>query len=67
MRKENIPQRNEAALCSPQDRNTFLDDKSRCPHCNSSAKTVEHLVSRRDRLLGHDYTRRHNEVVRYIH
>ena len=67
LRKGNIPQRDEAALCSLQDRNAFLYDKSRCPHCNSSAKTVEHLASRCDSLLGPDYTRRHNEVVRCIH
>ena len=67
LRKGNIPPRDEAALCSLQDRNAFLGDKSKCPHCNSSVKTVDHLASRCDRLLGHDYTRRHNEVVRCIH
>ena len=57
----------ETFLCSLQDRNAFLGDKSKRVHCNSSAKTVDHLASRCDRLLGHDYTRRHNEVVRCIH
>ena len=67
LRKGNIPPRDEAALCSLQDRNAFLGDKSKCPHCNSSAKTVDHLASRCVRLQGPDYTRRHNEVVRCIH
>ncbi|TBU13251.1 hypothetical protein CWI38_0488p0010, partial [Hamiltosporidium tvaerminnensis] len=36
-------------------------------HCNQSRKTVDHLVTRYEKMLGHDYSRRHNEVVRCIH
>ena len=67
LRKGEISPLDETALCSLQERNAFLGDKSKCPHCNSSVKTVDHLASRCDRLLGPDYTRRHNEVVRCIH
>ena len=63
----NIKPREEAALCSLQDRNVFLGSKEQCPHCRNSAKTVDHLATRCDRLLGSDYTRRHNEVVRCLH
>ncbi|KAF7684226.1 hypothetical protein TCON_0572 [Astathelohania contejeani] len=30
-------------------------------------KTIDHLATGCDRILGHDYTRRHNEVLRIIH
>ena len=67
LRKGNITPREEAALCNLQDRNVFFSEKSKCPHCNVCTRTVDHLASKCDRLLGHDYTRRHNEVVRCIH
>ena len=38
-----------------------------CPHCRERVKTVDHLVTQCDRMLYHDYLRRHNEVVRCIH
>ncbi|TBU08003.1 hypothetical protein CWI36_0196p0050 [Hamiltosporidium magnivora] len=38
-----------------------------CQHCNKSDKTVDHLATRCEKMLGHDYTRGHNEVVRCIH
>ena len=28
---------------------------------------MDHLATKCDRMLGHDYVRRHNEVVRCIH
>ena len=37
------------------------------PHCKNVPKTVDHLATKCDRMLGHDYTRRDNEVVRCIH
>ena len=37
------------------------------PHCNKTEKTVDHVATKCDRMLGHDYTRWHNEVVRAIH
>jgi hypothetical protein len=30
-------------------------------------KSVDHLATKCDRMLGHDYMRRHNEVVKSIH
>ncbi|KAF7674361.1 hypothetical protein TCON_2732 [Astathelohania contejeani] len=30
-------------------------------------KTIDHLATGYDRILGHDYTRRHNEVLKCIH
>ncbi|TBU07250.1 hypothetical protein CWI39_0345p0010 [Hamiltosporidium magnivora] len=38
-----------------------------CQNCNQSRKTVDHLATRCEKILGHNYTRRHNEVVRCIH
>jgi len=38
-----------------------------CPHCKERSKSVDHLASQCNRMLGHDYTRRHNEVVKCIH
>lgn len=29
-------------------------------------KTVDHLATKCDRMVGHDYTRRHNEVVKFL-
>jgi hypothetical protein len=39
----------------------------RCQHFRTVKGTVDHLARRCDRVLAHDYTRRHNEVVRTIH
>ncbi|KAL6120407.1 hypothetical protein NUSPORA_02869 [Nucleospora cyclopteri] len=66
-KKGNIKACDEAALCFPQDRNLFYGNKSKCPHCKSVTKTLDHLAIRCDRMLTFDYTRRHNEIVRYIH
>ncbi|TBU10202.1 hypothetical protein CWI38_1945p0030 [Hamiltosporidium tvaerminnensis] len=38
-----------------------------CQHCNKSGKTVDYLATRCEKMLGHGYTRRHNEVVRCLH
>ncbi|KAI4290998.1 hypothetical protein PAPHI01_0272 [Pancytospora philotis] len=45
----------------------FADTSVLCPHCRSRHKTVDHLATQCDRMLYHDYMRRHNEVVRCIH
>ncbi|KAI5170490.1 hypothetical protein PAEPH01_1476 [Pancytospora epiphaga] len=45
----------------------FGGETETCPHCKKRSKTVDHLAMRCDRMLYHDYTRRHNEVVRCIH
>ncbi|MCB1712868.1 MAG: hypothetical protein KDH96_10425 [Candidatus Riesia sp.] len=65
--KGNLKPRDEAAYCFLQDRNVFFGEKSQCPHCKQVLKTVDHLATKCDRMLGHDYMRRHNEVVRCIH
>ena len=38
-----------------------------CQHCGKAKKAVDHLATRFDRMLGHDYTRIHNEVLRCLH
>ena len=63
----NIPAKREAAFCFLQDRNMFLGEKRQCPNCNEASKTVDHLASKCVKILGTDYTRRHNEVVKCLH
>ncbi|EQB60737.1 hypothetical protein NAPIS_ORF01693 [Vairimorpha apis BRL 01] len=33
-----------------------------CSHCNQSKRTVDHMATRCKKMLGHNYTRRHNEI-----
>ncbi|EQB59819.1 hypothetical protein NAPIS_ORF02647 [Vairimorpha apis BRL 01] len=65
--KGNNQARSEAVYCFLQDRNIFCGQEGQCPHCGSHRKTVDHLATKCDRMLGHDYMRRHNEVVRCLH
>ncbi|TBU15418.1 putative Dcp1-like decapping protein, partial [Hamiltosporidium tvaerminnensis] len=67
LKRGNIRPRNEAVFCYIQDRNVFWGADGVCQHCGKSGKTVDHLVIRCDKMLGDDYTRRHNEVVRCLH
>jgi hypothetical protein len=67
LQKGNNRARHEGAYCYLQDRNVFLGAEGLCPHCRIHKKTVDHLATRCDRMLGHDYMRRHNEVVRCLH
>jgi hypothetical protein len=67
LKRGNIRPRDEATFCYIQDRNVFWGAASACQHCGKAGKTVDHLATRCDRMLGHDYTRRHNEVVRCLH
>jgi hypothetical protein len=62
-----IPAKREVALCFLQDRNIFLGEIRKCPHCGDGPKTVDHLASKCEKMLGTDYTRRHNEVLKCIH
>ena len=62
----NRPQ-DEARFCYLQDRNMFGEKPGTCPHCKDRVKTVDHLATQCERMLYHDYMRRHNEVVRCIH
>ena len=63
----NVSAKDEAHLCYLQDRNLFGSAPGICPHCKERPKTVDHLATQCNRMLGHDYTRRHNEVVKCIH
>ncbi|KAF9761474.1 hypothetical protein NGRA_2622 [Nosema granulosis] len=64
----NIPAIREGdALCFLQDKNIFLGEPKRCPHCGEAYKTVDHLAYKCEKMLGTDYTRRHNEVLKCIH
>ncbi|TBT97623.1 hypothetical protein CWI39_2841p0010, partial [Hamiltosporidium magnivora] len=67
LKKGSVRPRDEAVFCYIQDRNVFWGAEGMCQHCNQSRKTVDHLATRCEKMLGHDYTRRHNEVVRCIH
>jgi len=63
----NVRATDEAYLCYLQDRNMFGGDPGMCQHCKERTKSVDHLATQCSKMLGHDYTRRHNEVVKYIH
>ncbi|TBU12077.1 hypothetical protein CWI38_0909p0030, partial [Hamiltosporidium tvaerminnensis] len=67
LKRGNIRPRNKAVFCYIQDRNVFWGADGVCQHCNQSKKTVDDLATRYEKMLVHDYTRRHNEVVRCIH
>ena len=67
LKRGNIKAQEEAAFALLQDRNIFCGNIEKCPHCKNSSKSVDHLATKCDRMVGHDYTRRHNEVVRCIH
>lgn len=45
----------------------FSKKRGKCPHCNDKAKTVDHMASQCDRMLSHDYMRRHDEALKAIH
>ncbi|KAF7684550.1 hypothetical protein TCON_0259 [Astathelohania contejeani] len=68
MKYGNIGSRAEGIYCYIQDRNVFWrDDALQCQHCGKAKKSIDHLATGCDRMMGHDYTRRHNEVIRCIH
>ncbi|TBU11924.1 hypothetical protein CWI38_0978p0020, partial [Hamiltosporidium tvaerminnensis] len=58
LKRGNIRPRNEAVFCYIQDRNVFWGADGVCQHCGKSGKTVDHLATRCEKMLGHDYTRR---------
>ncbi|TBU04426.1 hypothetical protein CWI36_0764p0030 [Hamiltosporidium magnivora] len=64
LKSGNIRPLNEAVFCYIQDRNVFWGADGVCQHCGKSGKTVDHLTTRCEKMLGDDYTRRHNEVIR---
>ncbi|KAF7683742.1 hypothetical protein TCON_1063 [Astathelohania contejeani] len=68
MKYGNIDPCAEGIYCYIQDRNVFWrDDALQCQHCGKAKKSIDHLATDCDRMLGHDYTRKHNEVLRCIH
>lgn len=67
MTEDNIKVQDEAYWCYLQDRNMFEDDLTICPHCKERIKIVDRLAIEFNRILGHDSTRRHSEVVKCIH
>ncbi|KAF7683872.1 hypothetical protein TCON_0926 [Astathelohania contejeani] len=68
MKYGNIDPLAEGIYCYIQDRNVFWrDDALQCQHCGKAKKSIDHLAIGCNRMLGHDYTRRHNEVLRCIH
>ncbi|KAF7684385.1 hypothetical protein TCON_0442 [Astathelohania contejeani] len=68
MKYGNIDPRAVGIYCYIQDRNVFWRDNAlQCQHCGKAKKSIDHLATGCNRILGHDYTRRHNEVLRCIH
>ncbi|TBU13544.1 hypothetical protein CWI38_0400p0050 [Hamiltosporidium tvaerminnensis] len=67
LKRGNIRPGNEAVFCYIQDINVVWGADGVCQHCGKSGKTVDHLATRCEKMLSHDYTRRHNEVVRCLY
>lgn len=67
LHKGNNLAKHEGKLCFLQDRNVFFTESVMCPHCNSNRKTVDYMATKCEKMLGHDYMRRHNEIVKCIH
>lgn len=67
LRAGNVAPRDEGAFCLVQDRNLFWLTGGECGHCREGVKTVDHLASKCKMMARHDYTRRHNDVVRCLH
>ncbi|KAF7682700.1 hypothetical protein TCON_2083 [Astathelohania contejeani] len=68
MKHGNIDPRAKGIYCYIQDRNGFWRaDALQCQHCGKAKKSIDHLVAGCARMLGHDYTRRNNKVLRCIH
>lgn len=62
LHKGNNLAKHEGKLCFLQDRNVFFTESVMCPHCNSNRKTVDYMATKCEKMLGHDYMRRHNEI-----
>ncbi|KAF7683993.1 hypothetical protein TCON_0797 [Astathelohania contejeani] len=68
MKYRNINFRAQAIYCYIKHRNVFgRNDALQCQHYGKAKKSIDHLATGCDRMVGHDYTRRHNEVLRCIH
>ncbi|KAI5175950.1 hypothetical protein PAEPH01_2204 [Pancytospora epiphaga] len=67
LKNGNIRPRDKVRYCYLRDRNMFGGEQTKCPHYKEWLKTVDHLATQCDMMLCHDYTWRHNEVIRCIH
>ncbi|KAF7683737.1 hypothetical protein TCON_1054 [Astathelohania contejeani] len=68
MKYGNIDPRAEEICCYIHDRNVFWRDVTlQCKHCGKAKKSIDHLATSYDRMLGHYYIQKHNEVLRCIH
>ncbi|TBU01692.1 hypothetical protein CWI36_1283p0010 [Hamiltosporidium magnivora] len=67
LKKGNIRLHDETVFCYIQDRNVFWGADGLCQRCNKSGKAVDHIATRCEKMLGHDYNRRHTEVARCLH
>ncbi len=63
---ENVSAKDEAHLCYVQNRNLFGGDPGLYPHCKERPKSVDHLATQCNRMLGYDYTQT-QKVVKCIH
>ncbi len=55
-----------ARMFNLQDRNIFTGNPTTCKHCRAAKGTVDHLVTRYDKIFANEYTRRHNEIIKCI-
>ncbi|XP_029655289.1 uncharacterized protein LOC115228998 [Octopus sinensis] len=67
LRYGNNSPRSEELFTYLQDRNFFWNRFKVCPHCKLRCLSVDHIATKCGRMLYHDYTWRHNEVVRSLH
>ncbi|KAF7683540.1 hypothetical protein TCON_1252 [Astathelohania contejeani] len=68
MKYGNIDPRAEGIYCYIQNENIFWrDDALQCQHCGKAKMSIDHLITGCNRMLGYNYTRRHNEILRCIH
>lgn len=67
LRYGNNESRSEAILCYLQNRNFFNGETRQCPHSKERNPSADHLAIRCERMLGHEYKRRHKEVFKCMH
>ncbi|XP_029654854.1 uncharacterized protein LOC115228408 [Octopus sinensis] len=67
LRYGNNSPRSEGLFTYLQDRNFFWNRSKVCPHCKLRCLSVDHIATKCGSMFYHDYTWRHNEVVRSLH
>ena len=66
--KGNISPQQEGMLTKLQDRNIYFGGlSSKCPHCQTGSRSVQHLSTHCGGMLNYEYRRRHDEVVKCLH